>query len=57
MNSASGLGLGRMYNELIGLKGIKLYNLVVRNEGVWTRAVKGKAGTGLGNGNLLYEYK
>jgi hypothetical protein len=36
-----------MYTELIDLKGIKLYNLVVRNEDVWTRAGKGKAGTGL----------
>ncbi len=44
-----------MYAELIDLKGVKLYNMVVRKEGVWTRAGKGKAGTGLGNGNLLYK--
>ncbi len=43
-----------MYTELIDLKGVKLYNLVIINEGVWTRAGKGKAGTDLGNGNLLY---
>jgi hypothetical protein len=46
-----------MYNELIDLKGIKLYNLIIMNEDVWKRAGKGKAGTGLRNGNLLYEYK
>jgi len=42
-----------MYTELIGLKGVKLYNLVIMNGDVWTRAGKGKAGTGLENGAQL----